>query len=67
MWTGPHWTAVLARNERGVVDEAGANLALVGDRAQLPAVGRGGVLGLAVQTRRVVHQLDEVHRFADPA
>ena len=30
-----------------VADEAGATLALVGDRAQLPAVGRGGVLDMA--------------------
>ena len=30
-----------------VADEAGATLALVGDRAQLPAVGRGGVLDIA--------------------
>ena len=27
-----------------IVDESGATVALVGDRAQLPAVGRGGVL-----------------------
>ena len=30
-----------------IADEAGARIALVGDRHQLPAVGRGGVLDLA--------------------
>jgi hypothetical protein len=48
-----------------IADEAGARLALVGDRHQLPAVGRGGVLDLAA--RRVdpdAHlTLDTVHRF----
>lgn len=34
-----------------VAEEAGATLALVGDRAQLPAVGRGGVLDMAAQIR----------------
>jgi exodeoxyribonuclease V alpha subunit len=48
-----------------IVDETGARVALVGDRHQLPAVGRGGVLDLA---RRWVHpdayiDLDTVHRF----
>ncbi|WP_182481262.1 MobF family relaxase [Nocardioides immobilis] len=51
-----------------VADEIGARLALVGDRHQLPAVGRGGVLDLAA--RWVPHQahvdLDITHRFADP-
>ncbi|RHW24095.1 TrwC relaxase [Nocardioides immobilis] len=51
-----------------VADEIGARLALVGDRHQLPAVGRGGVLDLAA--RWVPHQahvdLDIAHRFADP-
>ena len=46
-------------------DEVGARVALVGDRRQLPAVGRGGVLELA---HRWVHlaacvTLEEVHRF----
>ncbi len=36
-----------------LADEHGARIALVGDRQQLPAVGRGGVLELA-------------HRWADP-
>jgi hypothetical protein len=48
-----------------VADERHARVALVGDRHQLPAVGRGGVLDLAV---REVHpeahrELDTVHRF----
>lgn len=51
--------------------EAGATVALVGDRAQLPAVGRGGVLDIAAAIvtgdSGTVHDLDTVHRFADPA
>ncbi len=52
-----------------IADEAGARLALVGDRHQLPAVGRGGVLDLAA---RHVHPdahltLDTVHRFTRSA
>ena len=34
-----------------VTAEAGATVALVGDRAQLPAVGRGGVLDMAAHTQ----------------
>ncbi|MEQ6901781.1 MobF family relaxase [Nocardioides sp. YIM 152588] len=49
-----------------VADEAGARLALVGDRHQLPAVGRGGVLDLAARYAPTL-ALDGVHRFADPA
>ena len=37
-----------------IADERGARVALMGDRRQLPAVGRGGVLDL-------------VHRWVDPA
>ena len=51
-----------------VADEMGARVALVGDRHQLPAVGRGGVLDLAarwVPTEARV-DLDLAHRFADP-
>ena len=48
-----------------IADEAGARVALVGDRHQLPAVGRGGVLDLAHRwadpSARV--DLDTVHRF----
>ena len=52
-----------------IADETGAHVALVGDRHQLPAVGRGGVLDHAA---RWVHpkahlDLETVHRFADPA
>jgi hypothetical protein len=48
-----------------IADEHHARVALVGDRHQLPAIGRGGVLDLAV---RQVHpdahrELDVVHRF----
>jgi hypothetical protein len=54
-----------------VAGEAGATVALVGDRAQLPAVGRGGVLdmaaALATGSGGTVFDLDSVHRFSDPA
>ena len=50
-----------------LVDETGARVALVGDRHQLPAVGRRGVLDLACRyapNRRVT--MDGVRRFTDP-
>ncbi|MDQ4500750.1 MobF family relaxase [Sinomonas sp. ASV322] len=47
--------------------ESDATLALVGDRAQLPAVGRGGVLDMAAQLRGRTWQMTSVHRFTDPA
>lgn len=50
-----------------VATETGATLALVGDRAQLPAVGRGGVLDMAAQLRGRTFDMAEVHRFTDPA
>jgi hypothetical protein len=50
-----------------VVAEAGATVALVGDRAQLPAVGRGGVLDMAAQARGRTFDMAELHRFTDPA
>lgn len=50
-----------------VADEHGATLALVGDRAQLPAVGRGGVLDMAAQLSARTYDMTTVHRFADPA
>lgn len=50
-----------------VTAEAGAIVALVGDRAQLAAVGRGGVLDMAAQLRGRTFDMDEVHRFTDPA
>lgn len=50
-----------------VAAEQGATIALVGDRAQLPAVGRGGVLDIAAQIRGRTIDMTEVHRFTDPA
>jgi len=51
-----------------IANETGARLALVGDRHQLPAVGRGGVLDLAAHWAGpdASLTLDNVHRFADP-
>ncbi len=51
-----------------VADEAGARVAFVGDRHQLPAVGRGGVLDHAIAWAHptAVVSLEKVHRFADP-
>jgi conjugative relaxase-like TrwC/TraI family protein len=51
-----------------ITDEAGARVALVGDRHQLPAVGRGGVLdhALAWAHPTAVVSLEKVHRFTDP-
>ncbi|MDF1603525.1 MobF family relaxase [Nocardioides sp. YIM 152315] len=51
-----------------IADEAGARVALVGDRHQLPAVGRGGVLdhALAWAHPTAVESLEKVHRFTDP-
>ncbi|PWN02840.1 AAA family ATPase [Nocardioides silvaticus] len=51
-----------------IADHAGARVAFVGDRHQLPAVGRGGVLDHAA---RWTHpeaslQLETIHRFTDP-
>jgi exodeoxyribonuclease V alpha subunit len=50
-----------------IADESGARVALVGDRHQLPAVGRGGVLDLAVRWAGpgALTSLDVVHRFSD--
>ncbi|WP_232524858.1 MobF family relaxase [Nocardioides mangrovicus] len=74
------WDDVLVVDEAGmldqdtahalltVADDAHCSIALVGDRHQLPAVGRGGVLDLAARWAepRTVLTLDTVHRFADP-
>jgi len=49
-----------------VADEHGATLALVGDRAQLAAVGRGGVLDMAADLTPDVFDMTTVHRFTDP-
>ena len=51
-----------------IADETGARVALVGDRHQLPAIGRGGVLDLAVRWvgPDAITSLEVVHRFSDP-
>ena len=51
-----------------IADETGAMVAFLGDRHQLPAVGRGGVLDLAARIAgpRNSLTLDTVHRFTDP-
>jgi len=51
-----------------IADETGARVALVGDRHQLPAVGRGGVLDHAIAWAHptAVVTLEKVHRFSDP-
>jgi len=51
-----------------VTDDAGARLVLMGDRHQLPAVGRGGVLDLAARFAApgACLELATVHRFTDP-
>ncbi|MGX5695717.1 MobF family relaxase [Agromyces soli] len=49
-----------------VADEVGATVALIGDPAQLSAVGRGGVLEMAAQLLPRVHRMTAVHRFVDP-
>jgi exodeoxyribonuclease V alpha subunit len=52
-----------------IADETGARVALVGDRHQLPAVGRGGVLDHAIAWAHptAVVSLEKVRRFTDPA
>lgn len=51
-----------------LADETGARIAFMGDRHQLPAVGRGGVLDLAATWAHptAVLDMDRVHRFTDP-
>lgn len=49
-----------------IASERLASVALVGDRAQLAAVGRGGVLDMAAQLLPRVHRMTSVHRFVDP-
>ncbi|MGH8961338.1 MAG: AAA family ATPase [Jatrophihabitantaceae bacterium] len=48
-----------------IADECRARVALVGDRHQLPAIGRGGVLDLAARWAdpQACLTLDNVHRF----
>ncbi len=57
-----------ARALLSLAEAGGAQVALIGDRHQLPAVGRGGVLDLAARyaADRCV-QYGGVHRFTDPA
>ena len=52
-----------------IADERRARVVLMGDRHQLPAVGRGGVLDLAIACASPAARLtlDVVHRFEDPA
>jgi exodeoxyribonuclease V alpha subunit len=56
-----------ARALFAIADKTGASLALLGDRHQLPAVGRGGVLDLAARwAPPEAHlELESVHRFSD--
>ncbi len=51
-----------------IAHHADARVAFMGDRHQLPAVGRGGVLDLAAQhsDAEATVSLEVVHRFADP-
>jgi ATP-dependent exoDNAse (exonuclease V) alpha subunit len=51
-----------------LADEAGARIAFLGDRHQLPAVGRGGVLdhALAWAHPSSVLTMEQVHRFTVP-
>ncbi|MFF2277915.1 MobF family relaxase [Agromyces sp. NPDC058126] len=49
-----------------IADEAGASIVLIGDRAQLSAVGRAGFLDLAARHAHTVIDLDQVHRFVTP-
>lgn len=49
-----------------VAAEVGATVALIGDRAQLAPVGRGGVLDMAAQIRGRTFDMAKVHRFTDP-
>lgn len=51
-----------------IADETMTRIAFVGDRHQLPAVGRGGVLDHAARWARpkACLELGTVHRFADP-
>lgn len=51
-----------------IADEAAARVALIGDRHQLPAVGRGGVMdhALAWTHPTAAVTLEKVRRFTDP-
>ncbi len=58
----------IARALLTIADEARARVAFVGDRHQLPAVGRGGVLDHAARwaSAEACLELETVHRFTDP-
>ena len=58
----------VARALLTIADESHARVAFVGDRHQLPAVGRGGVLDHAARWVRpdARLELETVHRFTDP-
>jgi len=49
-----------------IADAADARVVYVGDRRQLPAVGRGGVLDMAAQWATTRVELAAVHRFRTP-
>lgn len=55
----------LAHSLVTIANESGAGLAFIGDRAQLPAVGRGGVLDIAVAASPRPIDLSDVHRFRE--
>jgi ATP-dependent exoDNAse (exonuclease V) alpha subunit len=57
----------VARALLTIADETNARVAFVGDRHQLPAVGRGGVLDHAARWARpeACLELESVHRFTD--
>jgi exodeoxyribonuclease V alpha subunit len=57
----------VARALLTIADETKARVAFVGDRHQLPAVGRGGVLDHAARWARpdACLELETVHRFTD--
>ena len=54
-----------ARAMLQLADESGAQVVLMGDRAQLAAVGRGGVLDMAAKLSTARVDMIEVHRFKD--
>jgi exodeoxyribonuclease V alpha subunit len=58
----------IAKSLLTIADETGARIALVGNRHQLPAVGRGGVLDHAARwvSPEACLELETVHRFTDP-
>jgi exodeoxyribonuclease V alpha subunit len=49
-----------------IADETNARMVFVGDRRQLPAVGRGGVLEMVARWAPVQVELSAVHRFRTP-